>query len=485
MINKKKIALLIFAFFFIVYVIFSSFLGNTKLYKLKKLIPSDQKKIIKKYFFPFKYIDEIENKNLSLEDSLEYYQKQLNASKNIIREKDKFISTIPEKIGFGEFNKMDLSKYSLKNIDVSLKEYKNYFLEIKKASLAKSGSNYLEQHEDKVIVISGSGNFSYFEKNSLNKDNFKTNIIDTNIKDFILYDDFYINSKFGIKDVFISKDKIYFSYIKEVEKDCFNTSVARAELNFDKLIFDDFFTSSECINSNLKSFQPHSSGGRLFSFGNNLLFSVGEYLDRNRAQDKNSIFGKILILDPLKINNYKVLSLGHRNPQGLYFDEVNEAVISTEHGPKGGDEININFDLDTVSNYGWPISSYGEHYSPSIEAYEKFPFYKSHIKHGFKEPIKYFVPSIGISQIVKLNNLMNFENNENFLIVGSLGNDPSEGDMSLHFITTTQDYSKIIGLEKINVKNRVRDIIILDNNKILCSFETKSTIGLITINSKI
>ena len=465
--------------------IFSSFVGDTKLYKLKKLIPSDQKKIIKKYIFPYKYISEIEKKNLSISNSLEYYQKQLNNSNNIINEKDKFISTIPEKIGFGEFNKTDFNKYNLKNINVSLTEYKNYFLEIKKASLAKSGSNYLEQYEDKIIIISGSGNFSYFKKDFLDKENFKTNIIETNIKDLILYDDFYINSKFGIKDVFIAKDKIYFSYIKEVKKDCFNTSVARAELNFDKLYFDDFFTSNECINSNFEGFQPHSSGGRLFSFGENLLFSVGEYLDRNRAQDKNSIFGKILILDPMKINNYKVLSLGHRNPQGLYFDEVNRAVISTEHGPKGGDEININLDLDKISNYGWPISSYGEHYSPSNEAYEKFPFFKSHIKHGFKEPMIYFVPSIAISQIVKINNLFDYANDKNFLIVGSLGNDPSEGDMSLHFITTTKDYSNIIEQEKINVNNRVRDIIILDDNKLLCSFETKSTIGLITIDPKI
>lgn len=485
MINKKKIALLIFAFFFIIYIIFSSFVGDTKLYKLKKLIPSDQKKIIKKYVFPFKYIEEIEKRNLSLGNSLEYHQKQLNVLAKIIDEKDKFISSIPEKIGFGGFSKTDFSKFNLKNINVSLKEYKNYFLEIKKNTSARSGSNYLEQYEDKIIIVSKNGNFSYFEKDSLDKENFKTNLIETNIRDFILYDDFYLNSKFGINDVFISKDKIYFSYVKEVKKDCFNTSIAKAKLNFDKLYFEEFFTTSECINSNLEGFEPLSSGGRLFSFGENLLFSVGEYLDRNRAQDKKSIFGKILILDPLKINNYKVLSLGHRNPQGLYFDEANKAVISTEHGPKGGDEININFDLDKASNYGWPISSYGEHYSPSIEAYEKFPFFKSHIKHGFKEPMLYFVPSIGISQIVKLNNLINYENNENFLILGSLGNNPSEGDMSLHFITTTQDYSNIIDHEKIDVKNRVRDIIILDKNKLLCSFETKSTIGIITINSKI
>ena len=58
--------------------------------------------------------------------------------------------------------------------------------------------------------------------------------------------------------------------------------------------------------------------------------------------------------------------MGHRNPQGLYFDKDRNIILETEHGPKGGDEINI-IELDQINkngilNYGWPIVSEGEHY---------------------------------------------------------------------------------------------------------------------------
>ena len=57
-------------------------------------------------------------------------------------------------------------------------------------------------------------------------------------------------------------------------------------------------------------------------------------------------------------------------PQGLYFDKENNIIIETEHGPMGGDEINL-IDLDQINkdkifNYGWPIVSAGEHYGGKI-----------------------------------------------------------------------------------------------------------------------
>ena len=60
----------------------------------------------------------------------------------------------------------------------------------------------------------------------------------------------------------------------------------------------------------------------------------------------------------------KIISMGHRNPQGLFFDNKKNIVFSTEHGPAGGDEININFQTDdSIPNFGWDISSYGIEYN--------------------------------------------------------------------------------------------------------------------------
>ena len=58
--------------------------------------------------------------------------------------------------------------------------------------------------------------------------------------------------------------------------------------------------------------------------------------------------------------------MGHRNQQGLYFDKENNFILATEHGPQGGDEINLievnKINKDKIQNFGWPISSAGEHY---------------------------------------------------------------------------------------------------------------------------
>ena len=85
-------------------------------------------------------------------------------------------------------------------------------------------------------------------------------------------------------------------------------------------------------------------------------------------QNKNSLFGKIIKFN-LKEKKITLISMGHRNPQGLIFDEDKNILISTEHGPRGGDEINIiKLEQNLIPNYGWPIASYGEHY-PVKEAH--------------------------------------------------------------------------------------------------------------------
>ena len=117
------------------------------------------------------------------------------------------------------------------------------------------------------------------------------------------------------------------------------------------------------------------------------------------AQDINSHLGKILF--PFNEENYKIISLGHRNPQGLFIK--NNLILSTEHGPYGGDEINK---IEIGNNYGWPISSYGEKYQflRKEHKFNKYTYKKSHKNYNFTEPIFSFVPSIGISEIIAIPN---------------------------------------------------------------------------------
>ena len=122
---------------------------------------------------------------------------------------------------------------------------------------------------------------------------------------------------------------------------------------------------------------------------------------------ESSIFGKVLKINK-KNKNYEVVSMGHRNPQGLFYNEEENILLEAEHGPQGGDEINvIKLDHKTIQNFGWAISSYGEHYGGknapyNKKKYVKYPLHKSHSEYNFIEPLIYFNPSIGISQIVGL-----------------------------------------------------------------------------------
>ena len=163
----------------------------------------------------------------------------------------------------------------------------------------------------------------------------------------------------------------------------------------------------------------------------------------NKPQNINSIIGKIIFVD---FNGNKTLiSIGHRNPQGLVVD--NENIISTEHGPKGGDEINK---VIFGKNYGWPIASYGQHY-PIGKQTDIKPYLKSHKDNNFEEPIYSFVPSIGISEIIKVpNNFSEFWQN-NFFVTSLNGS-------KIYRILFDKNFSKLVYRENIYIGKRIRDI---------------------------
>ena len=181
-------------------------------------------------------------------------------------------------------------------------------------------------------------------------------------------------------------------------------------------------------------------------------------------QNDKSIYGKILFID---FQNKKQItfSKGHRNPQGLYAKD--KIILSTEHGPKGGDEINK---IIFKKNYGWPIASYGEGYDFKYES--KPRYYKEHENLQFEEPIFSFVPSIGISELIRLPNNFSDHFQDNFII-------SSLNDKSIYRVKFDKNYSKVIYKEKIFIGERIRDIKYY-NNLILLSLEDTGSIGIIS-----
>ena len=256
---------------------------------------------------------------------------------------------------------------------------------------------------------------SFDLKNNVN-DEIYFKQIKNNINDFIGFDQFKKSetlSAFSLKDIYIDKDKIYVSYTEEIKEDCWNTSIIHGNINYENIIFEKLFSSKDCIITK----GSNQNGGRIVNFDeNHILLSVGDYRSRALPQDKKSINGKIIKIN-ISNSNYEIVSMGHRNPQGLYFDKKNDLILVTEHGPYGGDEINLietnKISKDEPLNYGWAVVSAGEHYcsvhskteeekEKCSKIYEEFPLYKSHTDHGFIEPLKSFVPSIAISEITRI-----------------------------------------------------------------------------------
>ena len=176
-----------------------------------------------------------------------------------------------------------------------------------------------------------------------------------------------------------------------------------------------------------------------------------------------------------------VISLGHRNPQGLYYSKKFDFILSTEHGPKGGDEININHKpFLKIKNFGWPISSYGDHYKKnySEKILSEAPLNNSHKKYGFEEPIKYFDPSIGISEVIP------FNEDESEFLIGAMGNEIKDQDLGIHYIKLDKKRIKIINHKFIPLNERVRDMIVSKDKKTIVIFlETTSSLAVFKKNS--
>jgi hypothetical protein len=453
---KKKFKLLFFLLSIIIvggYFLINSVFGEAEKFgNLKKLFGNEQKQLIKTYFFPYRKISE-QKKQLDffkpLSAEIELLIKEKGSDLKIIAQSEIKLS-----------NKKNLKKYKIN---------KGFLHGITNIN---PGSGYIDFHQNNIFIASSRGILAF--KKNINDDKIDFKQIKNNINDFIGLKQFKKSQTNSIKDLLIYKDKIYISYTDEIKQDCWNTSIIFGNINFENIKFEKFFTSQKCINSintiDNELFNSMSGGGRMVPFDNNhILFSIGDYLHSYLAQDIENDNGKII---KININNYnhKIISIGHRNPQGLYFDDENNFVISTEHGPMGGDEINLievdQINTNKILNYGWPISSYGEHYVGNQEKYKKYPLHKSHSKYGFIEPLTYFTPSIGISEIVKIG--------KNKYVASSLKY------KSLYFFELNNKKT-MINLKKTQVFERVRDLKFY-NDKLYLFMEDSASIGIVYLN---
>ena len=250
----------------------------------------------------------------------------------------------------------------------------------------------------------------------------------------------------------LHQNYIFISY-RTIQSDCQKFKISKAKINLENLKFEDFYESKDC-GENLRA---GAMAVINFNGSEGLLATVGgEKLNQptDKAQMDDSDIGKILFIS-LDSNKKIIYSKGHRNPQGLIKIDKNN-IISTEHGPFGGDEINK---IIFGKNYGWPIASYGFPYS-STNNFKREPYKINHEDNDFEEPIFSFIPSIGISQIISIPNKFSKNWQDNYLLSSLNG-------ASLYRLKFSKDFNKIIFMERIFVGKRIRDLKYVDLQNVL------------------
>ena len=234
----------------------------------------------------------------------------------------------------------------------------------------------------------------------------------------------YLRGQGGLLDIAIhpnfEKNKfIYLSYASEdIEGKGGNTTISRAILNGDTL--EELEVLYKGTPDSRKG--QHFGGRMEFDNENYLFFSIGDRGNRNvNPQDITIDGGKIYRIkddgtipkdNPFYNNgNAKkaIYSYGHRNPQGMFKHPVSGKIWTNEHGPRGGDEINI---IEKGKNYGWPKITYGINYSgTTITKNKSLP--------NMEQPLYYWIPSIAPSSFEYISSEI-YPNWKGSLLAGAL-----------------------------------------------------------------
>ena len=280
------------------------------------------------------------------------------------------------------------------------------------------------------------------------------NILTTNQKKIEHNLNFLEDGQGGLLDILYKNNFIYISYTEDRGDRKSSTSIAKAKLNKEKLLFKNIFQANPPINSG------YHFGSRLGIKDNYLYASVGERGKGMIAQDASKHPGSIIRIHldgsiPKDNPKFKgkskwlpeIYQIGIRNPQGLTISPYDGKVYISNHGAKGGDWFG---EVKKGENYGWKILGWGGKNYSGLPIGPKW-------KPGFTKAIQYWVPSIATSAI-KIYKGNEFKEWNGHALITSL-KDQSLRKLIFDDLLNVQE--EIIFKNKIG---RIRDIIIHPEN---------------------
>ena len=276
------------------------------------------------------------------------------------------------------------------------------------------------------------------------------NILTSNQKEIEHNLNFLEDGQGGLLDILYKNNFIYISYTEDRGDRKSSTSIAKAKLNKEKLLFKNIFQANPPINSG------YHFGSRLGIKDNYLYASVGERGKGMIAQDASKHPGSIIRIHldgsiPKDNPKFKgkskwlpeIYQIGIRNPQGLTISPYDGKVYISNHGAKGGDWFG---EVKKGENYGWKILGWGGKNYSGLPIGPKW-------KPGFTKAIKYWVPSIATSAI-KIYKGDEFKEWNGHALITSL---KDQSLRKLIFDDLSNIKEEIIFKDKIG---RIRDIII-------------------------
>ena len=320
--------------------------------------------------------------------------------------------------------------------------YKEIYLE--DAGIEFSGDidakpiGYIDIYKNKVFLVTYDGNFyiSNSIKEIKNKKLFfkKIKVNDNPIKLHSDDDMNYRNIK--IRDILIHNDFIFIvsndsHYDSNSEEYFASLKILKGKINMEanNIIFSNFFTTEEKYLDTKNGIDWSHTGGRIIHLKNDdYIFSSSEFYLKphevlvEKVTSNNSIAGKTFLINEKEV---KIFSKGHRNIQGIFYDKKNDLIFSSEHGPSGGDEINI---IKKGKDYGWPRSSYGS------LGYDGPKIPRKHKKFGYQEPLYYWWPyNCAPSEITMIDK--NFVKTwEESILVSCLSGNNLNGESLIRFV---------------------------------------------------
>jgi glucose/arabinose dehydrogenase len=271
----------------------------------------------------------------------------------------------------------------------------------------------------------------------------------------------HTGSQAGLQDIaldphFAQNHLVYVSFVEGDKKDGTVTAVGRGRLSDDRTALEDFqviFRAYPRINWG----DDNNYGSRIvFAPDGTLFATMGDRYDykRNQLQSLANDFGKVIRINPdgtvPQDNPFvhragarpEIWAYGLRNPEGAAINPATHQLWTVEHGPKGGDEINI---PEAGKNYGWPVITYGTDYDGSKIGIGDH-------KAGMEQPVHYWNPSIAPSGMAFYTGDL-FPQWKGSLFVGAL-----KAEM---LVRLTLDGDKVTGEEHLlhkEVAQRIRDV---------------------------